>query len=114
MEIISGKGKIRISKEVITLIVRKTVEETKGIVALSGGLPIDIVEFFSKNMVSKRGVKVRSEEARVIINFSVVIKYGVIIPQFISSIQKKVKKTVEAMTDIRVGKINVFVQGIEV
>lgn len=114
MEIISGRGKIRISNEVIILIAKKTVEEVEGIVALNGGLPTGIAEFFDKNAASKKGVKVTSEESRVIINLSVVVKYGVIIPEIIKTVQEKVKKAIEAMTDIEVGQINVLVQGIEV
>ncbi|HZJ76552.1 MAG TPA: Asp23/Gls24 family envelope stress response protein [Oscillospiraceae bacterium] len=109
MEIISGGGKIRISNEVIMLIAKKTVEEVEGIVTLNGGLPTGITEFFGK-----KGVKITNEETQVIINLSVVVKYGVIIPEVIKTVQEKVKKAIEAMTDIEVGEVNVLVQGIEV
>ncbi|HZX21222.1 MAG TPA: Asp23/Gls24 family envelope stress response protein [Clostridia bacterium] len=114
MEIISGKGRIRISNEVIMLIAKKTVEEVEGIVALNGGLPVGITEFFGKNAASKKGVRVTNEETQVIINLSVVVKYGIIIPEVVKTVQEKVKKAIEAMTDIEVGQINVLVQGIEV
>lgn len=114
MEVISERGKIRISNEVIMLIAKKTVEEIEGIVALSGGLPAGITEFFSKNIASKKGVKVINEETQVVINLSVVIKYGIIIPEVIRTVQERVKKAIEAMTDIEVGQINVFVQDMEV
>ena len=114
MEIISGRGKIRISNEVIMSIVKKTVEEIEGIAAFSGGLPVGITEFFSKNTASRKGVRVTNEETQIVINLSVVIKYGVVIPEIIRTVQEKVKKAIEAMTDIEVGQINVFVQGIEI
>lgn len=114
MEVVSERGKIRISNEVFMLIAKKTVEEIEGIVSFSGGLPVGITEFFSRSTASKKGVKVTSEETQVVINLSVVIRYGIIIPEVIRTVQEKVKKAVEAMTDIEVGQINVFVQGIEV
>ncbi len=114
MELISEQGKIRISNQVIMLIAKKTVEEVEGIVSLSGGLPVGISEIFSKNISSKKGVRVTSEETQVVINLSLVIKYGVIIPEVIKIVQERVKKSIEAMTDIEVGEINVFVQGIEI
>lgn len=114
MEVVSEQGKIRISNEVIMLIAKKTVEEIEGIVSLSGGLPVGIMEFFSKNTSSKKGVKVKNEEAQVVINLSVIVKYGIIIPEVIETVQERVKKAIEAMTDIEVGQVNVFVQDIEI
>ncbi|QUH20104.1 Asp23/Gls24 family envelope stress response protein [Alkaliphilus sp. B6464] len=113
MEVVSGQGKIRISNDVIMLIAKKSVEEVDGVVSFSGGLPVGITEFFSKNTATKKGVKIKNEETQVVINLSVVVKYGVIIPEVIKAVQGKVKKSIEAMTDIEVGKVNVFVQDIQ-
>lgn len=114
MEIVSKEGKIRISNEVIMLIAKKTAEEMEGIVAFSGGLPVGITEIFSKNTASKKGVKITSQETQVVVNLSVIIKYGIIIPDLIKTLQEKVKNAIEAMTEVEVGQVNVFVQGIEV
>lgn len=114
MEIISGQGKIRISNDVIMLIAKKAVEEVDGVIAFNGGLPMGIMEFFNKNTSSKKGVKIKSEEAQVVINLSVVVKYGFVIPEVIKEVQDRVKKSIEAMTDIEVGKVNIFVQDIQI
>lgn len=114
MEVISEQGKIRISNDVIMLIAKKAIEEIEGVVSFSGGLPVGIMEFFSKNTSAKKGVKIKNEETQVVINLSVVVKYGVIIPEIINKVQQKVKKSIEAMTDIEVSKVNVFVQDIQI
>ena len=113
MEVISEDGKIRISNDVIMLIAKKAVEEVEGVISLNSGLPVGIMEFFSKNTTTKKGVKIKNEESQVAINLSVVVKYGAVIPEVIQSVQEKVKKSVEAMTDIEVNKVNVFVQDIQ-
>ena len=114
VEIILEKGNVRISNEVIMLIVKKTTEEIEGIAAFSEGLPMGITEVFGKNVASRKGIKIMDEKARVTINFSVVVKYGIVIPEVIKTVQEEVKKAIEAMTDIEVNQINVFVQGVEV
>ncbi len=114
MEIVSEQGKIKISNEVIMLIAKKAVEEIEGVVAFNGGLPTGIMEFFSKNTYNKKGVKVENEESQVVVNISVIIKYGTSIPDVIKLVQQNVKKSIEVMTDIEVGKVNVFVQDIQI
>jgi len=114
MEVIAEKGKIRISNEVIMLIAKKSAEEVDGVISFSGGPPVGIMEFFSKTTAAKKGVKIKNEETQVVINLSVVVKYGVVIPEVIKVVQEKVKKSIEAMTDIEVSKVNVFVQDIQI
>lgn len=112
MEVTSENGKIRVSNEVIMLIAKKTIEEVDGVLSFSGGLPTNILEFFNKNSINTKGVKVKNKDTQVVINLSLVVKYGVIIPDVVKTVQERVKKAIESMTDIEVGKINVFVQDI--
>ena len=113
MQVISEDGKIRISNDVIMLIAKKAVEEVEGVISLNSGLPVGIMEFFDKNTTTKKGVKIKNEESKVIINLSVVVRYGTVIPEVIQEVQERVKKSIEAMTDIEVNTVNIFVQGIE-
>ncbi|WP_049765210.1 Asp23/Gls24 family envelope stress response protein [Alkaliphilus metalliredigens] len=114
MEVTGEHGKIRIANDVIMLIAQEAVGEVKGIVSLSGGLPVGITEMFSKKTSSKKGVKIQNQETQVVINLAVVVEYGVIIPEVIRLVQEKVKRSIEAMTDIEVGRVNVFVQDIRI
>lgn len=114
MEVTGEQGKIIISHDVIMTIAKQAVAEIKGIVSLSGGLPKGIAEMFSKKTSSKKGVKVENEEEQIVINIALVIEYGVVIPELVRAVQEKVKKSIESMTDVKVGKVNVFVQNIAV
>lgn len=112
MEIEGEQGKIKISNDVIMVITQKAIEEIKGIVSFTAGLSKGITEVFSKE--SSKGVKIVNEEKQVVINLSVVVEYGVVIPDLISDLQRKIKHSIEMMTDINVDKVNVFVQDIQV
>ena len=114
MEIVADQGRIKISNEVIMMIVRRAVDEVQGIVSFSGGLPGGFTEVFSKRTTTKKGVKITNEETQVVINLSIVIEYGVIIPDVVKKVQESVQKSVESMTDIKVGTVNVLVQDIKV
>ena len=54
-----------------------------------------------------------SEEEKVVdLDVHIALNYGVNIPEISWKIQDAVKKNVEAMTDITVNKVNVFVDGL--
>ncbi|MCC5910712.1 MAG: Asp23/Gls24 family envelope stress response protein [Clostridiaceae bacterium] len=114
MEISGKQGKIKIAHDIVMTIARHAAEEVEGITSIKGGLPGGIGELFSKNTSNKKGIKIQSQETQVVINLSVVVKYGTIIPEVIGQVQEKVKSSIESMTDIQVSKVNVFVQDIEI
>ena len=114
MEIVNRQGKIKIAHDIVMTIARHTAEEVEGIISIKGGLPGGIMELFSKKTSTKKGVKIENEETQVIINLSVVLNYGVVIPEVVRKVQEKVKTSVESMTDVQVSKVNVFVQDIKV
>lgn len=114
MEIVSNGGKIKISHDIIMTIARHIATDVKGIVSISGGLPGGIVDVFSKRASTKKGVKIESEETQIVINLALVIKYGIKIPDLVQDVQEKVKSAIEAMTEIEVSKVNVYIQDIEI
>jgi uncharacterized alkaline shock family protein YloU len=59
-----------------------------------------------------KGVKVEVGEKEVVIDISVVVDYGVNIPEVSWKVQENVKKTVEKMTGLMVVEVNVYVQGV--
>ncbi|MDR5658749.1 Asp23/Gls24 family envelope stress response protein [Serpentinicella sp. ANB-PHB4] len=112
MEINCEGGKIKISHDIVLTIARHIAAEAKGIVSISGGLPGGIGEVFSKNTTKKKGVKVQKEASQIVVNLSLVIKYGFKIPEIVEDVQEKVKASIESMTEIQVSKVNVYVQDI--
>ncbi|QUH27178.1 Asp23/Gls24 family envelope stress response protein [Serpentinicella alkaliphila] len=114
MEIACDGGRIKISHDIVMTIARHIATEVKGIVSISGGIPGGIVDVFSKKTTTKKGVKIQNEESQIAINVALVIKYGVKIPDVVKEVQQKVKAAIEAMTEIKVSRVNVYIQDIEV
>ena len=107
-----GAGEIKIANEVIISIAAQALNEIKGISL--GSAP---AESFMDKLVKKTatgGVKIYldEEQKQVDLDVHVSIIYGVNIPEISWEIQEAVKKNVEAMTDVEVGKVNVFVDGV--
>lgn len=114
MEIVCDGGKIKISHDIVMTIARQIAAEVKGIVSISGGLHGGIVDVFSKKVSTKKGVKIQNEETQISINVALVIKYGIKIPEVVKEVQEKVKVAIEAMTEIKVSRVNVYIQDIEI
>lgn len=109
----SEKGKIRISEDIILTIARNAVKEIEGITDISGGFPGGIVRLFNRSSTAKSGVLLEKEEDHLILNLSLVVLYGVPIPQLVEQAQEKVKQAVETMTEISVEQVNIFVHNLK-
>lgn len=105
-------GIVRISDEVISTVSSVAIKEIKGVVGMSHSFAGGIAEMLGKKSTS-RGVKAEVKNNSVIIDVSIVIEYGVSIPDVAWEIQEKIKNAVEAITGLSVENVNILVQGIE-
>ncbi len=78
--------------------------------------PIQSVKSIIKNRVgsdnSCQGVIVKSINGSLVIDLHISVSYGVNIAAIADSITNKVRYTVESVTDLKVSKVNVFVDAI--
>jgi len=105
-------GAVKISNEVILTIAAQALNEIKGV-----QLALTIAEGFVDKLVKKntsKGVRIYLEddakEADIDVHIS--IAYGINIPEVCWTVQEAVKKNIETMTDIKINKVNVFVDGV--
>lgn len=105
-------GAVKISDEVIAVCVLNSTLKTKGVYGLSGGL----TDSLSKNLLGKdplyKGIKINQNEGGVTIDISVVVDYGIKIPDVAWNIQENVKKEVEDIIEITVDAVNIHVTGV--
>lgn len=108
-------GIVKISDEVVSVIAEIATTEIQGIVGVQHGVSSNISQILKGKKVSNgKSVKVTLEEDKAIIELNVAVEYGMKIPEVVSAVQENVKKTVEAMTGLKVDKVNVNVQNIYV
>ena len=106
-------GIVKISDEVVSVIAEIAADEIQGIVEVPHGVSSNISQILKGKKASRgKSVKVTLEEDKAIIELNVAVEYGMKIPEIVSAVQENVKKTVEAMTGLKVDKVNVNVQNI--
>lgn len=111
MEQIDNVGQVQIADDVIAIIAEIATTEVKGVAGMGGTLTEDIVQSFTRKRTPK-GVKVEVNERQVMLEISIVLNYGVKIPEVTLEIQKKVKSSIEMMTGLEVVSIDLHITGI--
>ena len=104
-------GTVKIANEVVAIIAGLAATEIDGVAGMSGGITGGITELLGMKNLSK-GVKVEVGEKEAAIDIFIVVKYGFKISEVASSVQQKVKDTVETMAGLDAVEINVHVEGV--
>ncbi len=111
-EVVNESEGLRISNDVIAVIAGVAVSEIAGVSAMSGGIAGGITEALKGKKNLAKGIKVDATEKQAKIDVNIIVEYGTRIPDVAYEIQNRVKKSVEAMTGIKVSEVNVHVQGV--
>lgn len=109
----SELGNVEIAPEVIEVIAGLAASEIEGVAQMSGGVIGDIAERLGRKNFAK-GVKVELGEHHVIVDLSIVVEYGVRIPDVALAVQENVKTTIQNMTGLDVIRVNVHVVNVQV
>jgi len=104
-------GDVQIADDVVGVIAGIAASEVEGVAALASGFVGGITEMLGRKNPS-RGISVEIGEKEVSINISLIVNYGVRIPDVAARVQENVKSAVESMTGLRVTDVNVHVQGV--
>jgi uncharacterized alkaline shock family protein YloU len=108
----SEYGQIRINNNVIAIIAHETAKKVPGVVELQGSLADDLAGMIGKK-AKDRGIRIEKENEELLtIDLTVVLEFGVKIPEICVQLQQAVKDAVEEMTGQQVYSVNVLVQGI--
>jgi uncharacterized alkaline shock family protein YloU len=106
----SQYGDIQIHNDVFSMIAHETATKVPGVVELSGSLVDGLAGIIGRK---DKGIRVEQENENIrSINLTVVLEFGVCIPDICQQLQSTVKKAVEDMTGTDIYKVNVFVAGI--
>lgn len=105
-------GKVKIHHEAISTIASQAVTSLPGIVEMSGSIVENIAEKLGKKNPDK-GIKTEIVGEEVKIDVSIIVKYGIKIPEVAWQIQKNVRKTIEEFTGLHVTSVNVNIEGVE-
>ncbi len=105
-------GDIIIDSEVIATFAGSVANECFGIVGMAGvNVKDGLVKLLKMDNLST-GVAVKVENAKLIIDFHLIVAYGVNILTVSDNLISTVKYKVEEFTGLSVEKVNIFVEGV--
>ncbi len=107
-------GNIVIDNEVIAQYAGSVAVECFGIVGMAGvNVKDGLVRLLKKDSLT-RGISVSLNNNKLILDFHVIVAYGVSIIAVSDNLISNVKYKVEEFTGIEIEKINIFVEGVRV
>ncbi|MBE5883417.1 MAG: Asp23/Gls24 family envelope stress response protein [Lachnospiraceae bacterium] len=108
-------GNIVIDNEVIAQYAGSVAVECFGIVGMAGvNVKDGLVRLLKMDSIT-RGIEVSiSDNNKLVLDFHVIVAYGVSIIAVTDNLISNVKYKVEEFTGIKIDKINIFVEGVRV
>lgn len=107
-------GNIYIDNEVIAQYAGSVAVECFGIVGMAGvNVKDGLVRLLKMDSIT-RGITVSLNNNKLILDFHVIVAYGVSIIAVTDNLISNVKYKVEEFTGIEIEKINIFVEGVRV
>ena len=107
-------GSITIDKEVISQYAGSVAMECFGIVGMAGvNMKDGLVKLLKMDSMT-RGIVVSMVNNKLVLDFHVIVAYGVSILAVSENLISNVKYKVEEFTGIEIEKINIFVEGVRV
>lgn len=105
-------GNIHISEEVLAAIAAGAALDVTGVSGLANQSNGDIGEYLSKRGAMKSVRVLMQEDQSVMVNMSVIVNHGTVIPEIGRKIQESVKQAIESMTGLSVTAVNLTVGGV--
>ncbi|MCQ2080106.1 MAG: Asp23/Gls24 family envelope stress response protein [Lachnospiraceae bacterium] len=107
-------GNISINSDVIAEFAGAIAMECFGIVGMAGlNVKDGLVKLLKLDDI-KRGVSVLVRNNKLVINFHIIVAYGVNVMSVSENLISTVKYRLEEFTGIEVAKVNIFVEGVRV
>ena len=107
-------GNIYIDNEVIAQYAGTVAVECFGVVGMAGvNVKDGIVSLLKKDNITK-GIAVSLKNNKLILDFHIIVSYGVSIGAVADNLIDSVKYKVEEVTGLEIEKVNIFVEGVRV
>jgi uncharacterized alkaline shock family protein YloU len=104
-------GGVKIADEVVKIIAGIAASEVAGVAGMSGGIVGGIAERLGRKNLSK-GIKAEVGEKETDVEVSIIVDYGVRIPEVAFQVQQKVKEAIQNMAGLKVKGVIINVQGV--
>lgn len=110
----TSMGNVSIDSDVIAQYAGAVAMECFGIVGMAGITVKDGLVKLLKLDDIKRGILVSVRNNKLVLNFHIIVAYGVNVLSVSENLIETVKYKVEEFTGIEVAKVNIYVEGVRV
>lgn len=107
-------GKIMIANEVVMSIAAQALEDIKGVTVATTIAEGIVDKLIKKNTARGINIFTNDETGITDIDVHINVDYGINVLEISWKVQEAVKRNVTSMTDVKVGNVNVFVDGLTV
>lgn len=101
-------GVLKINNEVIASIAKNAALQVNGVKGIKSGFLSMLADFFSKGYHNK-GISLDINENEVKVGVTIVVEYGVTIPDVATLVQENIRTAIEEMTGLTVTEVNVSI-----
>ena len=112
-------GYIEITNNYFARLVGNAAQSCFGVTRMVNANPVQTIKYAIKSRVdgadldtSNQGVTIKSVNGALVVDLSIAVSYGVNINAIADSIVNKVRYTVEEATDLKVSKVNVYIDAL--
>lgn len=113
-QIDNALGTILIDSQVVATYAGSVAVECFGIVGMAAvNVKDGLVKLLKKDYLH-HGISVNIQDNHIVLNFHVIVAYGVSIATVTENLMTTVKYKVEEFTGMKIDKINVYVEGVRV
>jgi uncharacterized alkaline shock family protein YloU len=106
-------GTVEISQEYFANLIGHAASECYGVAGMLNSPYQTVRSRLLRRDNTDKGVRVRSEDGKLLVDIHIAVTYGVNISAIVKSIVHKVRYTVEESTGFPVAKVNVFVDSMK-
>jgi uncharacterized alkaline shock family protein YloU len=107
---VEEQGTIRISEDVIAAIASQAAGEIEGVTLMTAA-GSGVGDLVGKRN-AKKGIRITFEENRILVDVYLLTIYGKQIPSMAQKVQDRVSASLQNMTGLTIGAVNVHVGGI--
>jgi uncharacterized alkaline shock family protein YloU len=104
-------GVLKINNEVIASIARNAALQVNGVQSVKRGMFSLVMDLFSKGY-NYKGITLDISESDVKIGVTIVVRYGINIPDVSGLVQENIRTAIEEMTGLSVIEVNVNIADI--
>lgn len=106
-------GKVTVDTDVIAQVAGSAANECFGIIGMAGvNVKDGIVNLLKKESMTRGISVVLNKAGKLVIDFHVIVSYGVNIVAVTDNLVESVRYQVEEFTGLEVEKINIYVEGV--